>query len=463
MPPAAGRVVRGLPRCGPVKTAASAGRPRIEAIDRRAPRIAIAGWYGHDNIGDQLLASSVVASLRRTLPGARLTLLSQNPADARVVGCAAMRPLLPTAPLLSARGVRHLVGHTLRTRGQWWRLWMNLDMLVVGGGSVLHDRFRDNLLLWRRLLRLYKARGARVVFYGVGLDPVAPAAEPLRDEILQLADGLSVRDTASAELAARVLGTDRVRLAADPVVSWPVAPGHDDTVSRPLTIGLNLRPLATTRQGEIERAGLRLAEALMARLDARIAFLPMFPGDVALGETIRASLPARLAPRWRLLPHLPDRLTEHAALYRDLDAVVSMRLHALVLGACAGRPIVGLSCDPKIRGFLTDVGLPGYVVDVEGRSHPGPALDVEVVVARVEEALQRRTTLLAEVAAGVERLQHREQENIRLVIELLSRSRPHPTAARRGPSAGRRLSASSRRPGRGRSGPLPGFAADSGP
>ena len=62
------------------------------------------------------------------------------------------------------------------------------------------------------------------------------------------------------------------------------------------------------------------------------------------------------------------------------DAVLGMRLHAVVMAAAAGVPFVALSYDPKVAGFADQVGQPVVA------SVPGP-VDRDAVVASVRKAL----------------------------------------------------------------------------
>lgn len=390
---------------------------------RAGLRCAVTGWYGSGNIGDQLLAYSVVRAVEGVAAEGP-TLLSTDDDDGTALRCKTCRPYVPRRSYLDVRGLGAFIRHTLVTKGAWIRLLSRLDLLVVGGGSLFHDRQPDNLAMWHRTLSTYRAAGARVLLYGIGLDEVSsPSAEKLLRETLALADGITVRDATSAARADELLGPGRARLAADPVLNCPLLPsvGSFGGPSRPqLRIGLNLRRLYGADRSAIEESGVRLASALLDRLGCRIVFIPMANGDRVLADSILARLSTRERGRFELLEHHPQNLAEHVRLYDTLDLVVAMRFHTLLLAAVRGVPVVGLDYDPKVAPLFNDLGMPDYLIKVaEGSAWRWIGIDVSGVVERVEHALAHSPGRQGAVAQGIERLRARERENGRMLGEVV--------------------------------------------
>jgi hypothetical protein len=78
-------------------------------------------------------------------------------------------------------------------------------------------------------------------------------------------------------------------------------------------------------------------------------------------------------------------------------AVVSGRLHGLVLGAVAGAPVAGLAYDPKVAGFAASIGAPcasapadpgatGAAVAALARFLDAPTLDREALARATASA-----------------------------------------------------------------------------
>ena len=61
----------------------------------------------------------------------------------------------------------------------------------------------------------------------------------------------------------------------------------------------------------------------------------------------------------RLCP--PDTDAKMIGLFRRMDIVISMRLHALVFAAGQGVPLLGIVYDPKVDGFLEYLGRRNYL------------------------------------------------------------------------------------------------------
>ena len=83
-------------------------------------------------------------------------------------------------------------------------------------------------------------------------------------------------------------------------------------------------------------------------LGAQAVLVPLHPpADVALAARVaeRAGVPTV-----RLAGGYAPR--EWPALFGCMDLVVALRLHALIFAATQGVPLIGVSYDPKIDGFL---------------------------------------------------------------------------------------------------------------
>lgn len=57
----------------------------------------------------------------------------------------------------------------------------------------------------------------------------------------------------------------------------------------------------------------------------------------------------------------PDELLE---FYRGMDLVISSRLHGVLLAMVAGRPVLGLSHERKVRAAMSDAGASAFCADL---------------------------------------------------------------------------------------------------
>src|SRR5690606_13718168 len=167
-PPVAG----GLRRCGrPAGGTAPVSR-----------RVVISGYYGFDNMGDEMVLAGILAGLRRLDPGVRVTVLSAHPAaTAREHGVDAVsRTHLPSILAALARA----------------------DLLISGGGSLLQDVTGPfNIPYYVGVMELARLRGVPVMMMAQGIGPVrGRMGRALVRWAVRRAAAVTVRDPQSARL-----------------------------------------------------------------------------------------------------------------------------------------------------------------------------------------------------------------------------------------------------------------------
>lgn len=117
------------------------------------PLLLLAGYYGYDNLGDEVLCKAAVRVLQQHTPSAHIILLSGSAVKSRLLtGCAAL------------------------WRYRFWtisHLLSRADALVFGGGNILQNQTSDRSLsyyVW--LLRAAKRAGARRILLSNGIGPL---------------------------------------------------------------------------------------------------------------------------------------------------------------------------------------------------------------------------------------------------------------------------------------------------
>src|SRR5579872_2840845 len=146
------------------------------------PRIAVSGYYGCGNTGDEAVLAGIIESFaRRGAAGrAEITVLSADPDDTR------QRHRLPAVDRMSMHAVRR----TLRTS----------DLLLSGGGSLLQDTTSlRSLVYYLWIVRLARILGTPVMFYAQGIGPLRRRVS--RAMVRVVADRvhyITVRDPGSA-------------------------------------------------------------------------------------------------------------------------------------------------------------------------------------------------------------------------------------------------------------------------
>jgi len=323
----------------------------------------IVGYFGSDNLGDDLL---LAALLDRLVP-------------MRLRGIVRLA-VLSNSPHLSSKNF------TTVLKRDFFGILSELpqtDIIIGCGGSLLQDATSlRSIKYYAGLIRWAKLFGARVALVAQGLGPLTrPASRRLALRTLNAAEYLSFRDATAAQLAAE-LGVAKSRLAVSADLAFtldadahynpsfernffpalhslpkPAPAGEDLFVvgqveDRPRFVALCPRPLGDPAK----QVGVltKLADDLTKFPGVRVVLIPFhFEQDTALCEDIHR--------RCKVKPlFVQDRLSVDnlLSLYRRLDLVVGYRLHSLILACKFGIPAVGLSYDPKVDSFCKAASSP---------------------------------------------------------------------------------------------------------
>jgi polysaccharide pyruvyl transferase CsaB len=356
--------------------------------------VLISGYYGFGNAGDEV----ILRAMLRVLQGHTAEVLSADPARTRREHGVSAVP-------------RQAVPAVLRAVAR-------CDLLGSGGGGLLQDATGPaSVPYYLGVIAAARVLRKPFMIYAQGIGPLRAGWARASLRLLRGAARVTVRDAESAELL-QSAGVSGVEITADAALALPrPVPGTAVPAElaqlglRPGEVALGIAPRPHPAAA-VAAALAGAADALARALPARIVLVPMqFPEDAAACEAVAAGMaqPAIVLRR----PIAPERYPE---VFAGFQAVLGMRLHALILAALAGVPAVGLSYDPKIEAFLRGLG--------RGHCALGLESSAAAITAQVRAVFPARPADQAALEAAVERLQALARRNDAALLALLGGGAP---------------------------------------
>lgn len=302
------------------------------------PKIVISGYYGFDNAGDEAVLYSIIQALRNVYNNqVELVVLSNKPEEtARDFGVEAVN-----------RWEMKTVYKTLKS----------CDLLVSGGGSLLQDVTSNrSVIYYTTVIGMAKFLKKKIVFYAQGVGPLnSGLSRFLVKRAGNKASAIFVRDEASKALLKEIgVKKPAIEVVMDPVVGMMLSEAEwaegkkifeqHVVVNEVKTVGFYLRNWKV--EGDFHQRFATMVNRLIEE-GYHPVFVPMhFPSDVEAAEKIATSLKGNVTI---IKDHYSPQ--QILALTKQLDFVVAMRLHGMIMAANAQVPFMGISYDPKIEAF----------------------------------------------------------------------------------------------------------------
>lgn len=347
-------------------------------------KILISGYYGFDNLGDELILKAIIENLHSLKSGLEITIISANP----------------------LRTMQLHPGVSAIRRGDLLKLFKEMrdcQLFISGGGGLLQDATgRGSVCYYLGLSCLAKKLfGKKVMLYAQGMGPLnKEISRFLVKHGLKWMDLITLRDERSFQFL-RELGVapNLLKVTADPVLGLDTVMMKRSLPDHKLTIGVVLRK--DYRQKDQVNQWCQNIELISKKYDADIWLLPFQnPHDLDLSYRLKEKLKGKIILKaWRTLDDI-------FLFYQDLDVLISMRLHALIIAALSHKLMIGVNYDPKLDNFL-------QIFDQR-------AITPEQVLPALEGILSAQdniNNLLSERLAG---LQFKARENAKLAIGLIS-------------------------------------------
>ncbi len=333
---------------------------------------------GAGNLGDEALLAGLLAALRTH--GVEAIVASVAPARTRT---------------------EHSVATVDRYGGTLAAL-ARVDAVVSGGGGLLQDTtsFRS-LAYYLGVIAAARLARTPVAVFAQSLGPLSPRGARAVRRVLRGVK-LGLRDAPSLALAGE-LGLD-AHPVADTALLLDPAPGAEPGAPVPLVL--------------VPRAGYPL---LTDALIASAAPWAEAGGPVRLAAVDPGRDAGELERLLRAFPdaerRTADRPQELVAAFVGAHAVLSGRLHGMVLAAVAGAPVAGIAYDPKVSGFGARIGAPVAPMPSDAAGVAAAAADLAPFVAAPHLDATAVAHERALAAAGVEWL-------LREALHVRSSARP---------------------------------------
>jgi polysaccharide pyruvyl transferase CsaB len=372
--------------------------------------IVIHGYYGAGNIGDDAILESIIDSIHKRNPKARISVISRG----------------ITAAYKGPYKVETIYVNSFNKIVQKIK---SADAVILGGGGLLQDYNgwkpqrtlgiqAKGMNYYGQIVNLAARFNKPVYIYAIGIGPLStPGGKKYACSLLSKAKMITVRDTDSYQFIKKNLPNQPVQLTADPALNLKaISPSKarmylrkENVPVQKRLIGICLRPWMF-KPGEREQLLNRIA--LTARKLAHdqrnhIVLLPFssYSGDIK----IMKDLAKRFKPSTYTLLSGKYQAKALKGICGLFSLMIGMRLHALILSASLGVPVIGLTYDPKMSHFLREIGQPNN--DISYRNfQPGSLAQKARSLIHMPEK-QRRILL-----KRIQRLKYLEKVNIHHVF-----------------------------------------------
>lgn len=324
-------------------------------------RIGIVGWVGRGNAGDDAMAAAFITSLRRVKPEAEFFAL----ADKAKLGVELDHLQLKGQPFFNAISkipiLRSFLVNAIYSR---FFIGRGLDALIIGGGSI----FRHEKVIkgYHRLVQRSRSKnlGTKIGVASVSIGPFETEnAEKQCACFLNSIDFAIVRDERSLEVAKRLAPNLKIESFPDVALTYAAKANSSYT-----TKGIeSVRRIPTF--AVCLRAGERLDMqsgvidwlSKMTPDSCRISFIAMSNNPDYDDQSFAEGFSSRFTHLDIEFHSYDGDLQNTLRLLRSCDAVVAVRLHALIFATALRKPVFFLPYQKKLQDFADDSGLNSIV------------------------------------------------------------------------------------------------------
>lgn len=324
--------------------------------------VLICGYYGKYNLGDEAMLAGMIKLLREQQHDLSITVFSGDIQDTEA---------------------RHSV-RPVYYPGQKFRIRNNLTIFqnryfILGGGDLLRDSVNSSIALkWLRPLQQAIQLRRRTLVLGISVGEIwREETKALIPQVLDQVDLLTVRDADSKTKLEKLGVRNTIHVISDlalqllpEICSQPIRPAD-----RPIQIGISIRPVngrgrSTDLSGypKFQQEMAAIADFLAEHYGATIHFLPFqalkygyHPSNDDYIATLNLLRYSRYSAQFVVHRYF-DSLQNLNQLISTLDLVIGMRLHSLILAAGLGVPVIAAEYDPKVRGFMGEIGQAEYSI-----------------------------------------------------------------------------------------------------
>ena len=312
---------------------------RISASEQPL-KVLVAGYYGAGNLGDELLLGLLIDWLRAAQHD--VVVITLDEAHTKTLhGCVAIE--------------RNNLPELIRQLSE-------AGTLILGGGGLFQDHHRFSIAdlhvypapgisYYAQLCLLARQIGVPYMLFAMGVGPLrTDDAREITREMFQHAVHASVRDPISATLLRQIGVTADVKVGADPGWLMP-KPAHIELWQRfPSLSGQRIAVVVPREWPFAEGWRESLAQGLIRIADAgwAILWLPFQATEHGNDLSIVEDLSRRLNPQTpQVVAHCASP-AEAAQIIAAADALIAMRLHALILGLKNKVPTLAVEYDDKL-------------------------------------------------------------------------------------------------------------------
>ncbi len=318
----------------------------IESSSLNPIKALLVGYIGGINVGDEAIAGALAISLKQHF-NADVTIISGQPKETSAYLALNINVLKGIYPgkTISFHEYKNMVKAVKQS-----------DVIVFVGGGILQDVHSTSLLFHCCTMALLgQFFGKKNIAIGVGAGPISSEkGKSIASTLLKNMDRMLVRDQQSYDYIKREYlesigkiskGSDSIFLLKEKLKS--------NKKNKSGRIGLCFRSWPQLNISNL----LNLTKQLIKAGKIPV-FLAYEKSDLKLYEVLSEKFQDNIS----LLE--PTSLDSDLQKIRDLDGLISMRLHANLFAIMCNTPFVALSYDEKVTNVISQAGYPNQVLSI---------------------------------------------------------------------------------------------------
>lgn len=361
-------------------------------------KIVVSGYYGFNNIGDESILAAMITNLKEKIDGVEITVLSQRPKltgeDNNVNSIDRRNPF---------KIIREI---------------KNCDLLISGGGSLLQDITSNrSIIYYLSIILVGLLFNKKVMIYSQGVGPINKKINRFfTRKILNKVDFISLRDEESEELLKKIKVTNKnIIITADPVIGLKkqdVELGKE--ILKEAGLEHNERPAVgfairgRDKDENLVNVMTKVSDRIIDELGVNVVFIPFHYGeDIKVLDQIKAKMNNKAV-------FLRDKydLVQTLSIMGNFDLLIGIRLHSLIFGAVMNTPLIGISYDPKIGGFMETLNQSVFCHIDE--------LEEESLFEEIKEKINNKDEYRLRLYNRIEDLNELLYKNEEIILNLLS-------------------------------------------